>query len=1014
MDGDTKAPPASAESVVTSRPWWVTALVASLVSMVLFALALYLPPSRATVVMVGGAVVFVVVILKNPAFWRRRLAGACVGVALACLVAPKVQGFLDLGSLGLLLFDGGVSVVLILLLLVVGVVFAALETHAERPPSGPREVVNNTGVKTVNHFHGPVNFGAHAPLVEHRPAAAPPVGASDLSVPPAAALASGGESSSPRVFISWSHEPDPETEVARTHRARVLALTDQLRAGGVDAQLDLYDPHPPEGWPAWMSSGIENADFILIVCSATYLRRWKGEVVDGKGLGVRWEGHLVRNLLHRELARQARVVPVLFESASPSDIPLEVAGASMRRLPAEYPDLYRHLTNQPATSKPRLGPIRRDVENIDAPAHAITGREEELARIDAGLAHGGAAALVQAISGLGGVGKTRIALEYAHTRAVHYEVRWWTYAHRLDSDLADLARALGVADPSDDVDRAAKAARDYLRTHSRWLLVIDNADDPELLRIFLPKIGRGHVLITSRATAWHGTATPIEIRVLPPDAARQLLLDRSRQSDDGHAAELARVLGYLPLALVQAAAYLENSRETFANYLDILRSGGLGLFDDRLSDPHDPLLSDPADAHRRTVARTWRPNIDAVRNDPDDGHAAVALLDFLAFLDPDGFPIALLSEKPDLLPEPLLPLAASPRRRNGAVALLLGYSLVDRDQDPVRGDRIRVHRLVQQVTREALPSDRRQALAAEVIAWARAVFAYDPQEARVGTVPIGIAAQLVALGERAECVAVAGSQLSWVLGDLSGFLIGRGDVAAALRAGRQALKVAEDLAKADPHSAQAQRDLSVSLDRLGDVEVQAGNLARARDLFARSLSQREDLAKADPHSAQAQRDLSVSWNKLGDIEVQAGSLARARDLFARSLSQREDLAKADPHSAQAQRDLSVSLERLGDVEVQAGNMARARDLFARSLKVAEYLAKADPHSAQAQSDLSVSLDRLGDVEVQAGNLARARDLFARSLSQREDLAKADPHSAQAQSDLSVSLDRLGDVEVQAG
>ncbi|MCB9703901.1 MAG: TIR domain-containing protein [Myxococcales bacterium] len=823
------------------------------------------------------------------------------------------------------------------------------------------------------------------------------------------------ESSPPRVFISWSHEPDPESEAARTHRARVLALADQLHAGGVDAQLDLYDPHPPEGWPTWMSSGIEEADFILIVCSATYLRRWKGEVIDGKGLGVRWEGLNLRNLLFREPARQARVVPILFEGASPGDIPLEVAGASTRRLPAEYPDLYRHLTNQPALSKPALGPLRRSIENIDAPAYAITGRHGELARIDAGLARGGAAALVQAISGLGGVGKTRIALEYAHTRAVHYVVRWWTYAHRLESDLADLARELGVATADDAVDRAAKAARTYLRNHDGWLLVIDNADDLEPLRALLPKLGPGHVLITSRAAAWHGAATPIEVNVLPPDVACELLLERSRRPDDGHAAELAQTLGYLPLALVQAAAYLENTHDTFADYLDTLRSDGLDLFDDPLSDAHDPLHGDSADAHRRTVARTWRPSIEAVRNDSDHGPAAVALLDFLAFFDPDGFSLALLHDKPDLLPSPLRPLAASKRAIRSAIALLRRYSLVDRG-----GDRVRVHRLVQDVTRAALPADRRQVLAAEVVTWARAVFGYDQNEPRIGAVPAGIAAQLLALGERIECVGVAGSKLVFILDELSEFLLHLGDAATALRAGRRALAIAEDLGKADPHSAQAQRNLMLCLYRLGDKEMQFGDLDRAHSLTARSVAIAEDLARATPYSPEVQRDLAVALDMRGLVKDRAGDRYGAHDLFARCTRIFEDLAKSDPHSLAAQRDFALSLARLRDLGIGASELA------ARSLSILEDLAQADPHSLAAQRDLASAYENAALAEapmVFRGGLMRAREIRAacegapetlrwltRAVAIRASLLTQDPSSATAARELAVALGFLGQAQ----
>jgi len=249
--------------------------------------------------------------------------------------------------------------------------------------------------------------------------------------------------------------------------------------------------------------------------------------------------------------------------------------------------------------------------------------------------------------------------------------------------------------------------------------------------------------------------------------------------------------------------------------------------------------------------------------------------------------------------------------------------------------------------------------------------------------------------------------------------LGRVEVLAGNLAGARAhfdrsLVIDEALAKADPDSAFAQRDLSLSLDNLGDVEAEAGNLAGARAHFNRSLAVREALAKADPDSAQAQRDLSTSLERLGNVEVKAGNLANARAHFDRSHAVVEALAKADPGSAQAQRDLSVSLNKLGDVEVKAGHLTGARAHFDRSHALAEALAKADPDSTQAQRDLSLSLDNLGDVEVEAGNLAGARAHFDRSLTIKEALARADPDSVEAQRDLSISLDRLGDVEVEAG
>jgi tetratricopeptide (TPR) repeat protein len=257
-----------------------------------------------------------------------------------------------------------------------------------------------------------------------------------------------------------------------------------------------------------------------------------------------------------------------------------------------------------------------------------------------------------------------------------------------------------------------------------------------------------------------------------------------------------------------------------------------------------------------------------------------------------------------------------------------------------------------------------------------------------------------------------------------------GDLAGALHSFTQSFRIREQLAAANPSSAtmdaQAQRDLSISLGRLGDLQFQAGDLAAAQQLFARSLKIREQLAAANPSSAimdaQAQRDLSISLDKLGDLQFQAGDLAAAQQLFTQALKIRERLAAANPSSAtidaQAQRDLSVSLTNLGDVQVQAGDFAGAQQLFAQSLRIRERLVAANPGSAQAQSDVSFNLEKLGDVEVQAGDLAGAQQLFTQALEIREQFAAANPSAAsidaQAQRDLFFNLEKLGDLQVQAG
>ncbi len=207
-----------------------------------------------------------------------------------------------------------------------------------------------------------------------------------------------------------------------------------------------------------------------------------------------------------------------------------------------------------------------------------------------------------------------------------------------------------------------------------------------------------------------------------------------------------------------------------------------------------------------------------------------------------------------------------------------------------------------------------------------------------------------------------------------------GDAEQALGYYQRSLEVRERLADANPDSAEAARDVSVSLERLGDFlsrRGQAGDAEQALGYYQRSLEVRERLADANPDSAQAARDVSVSLNNLGDFlsrRGQSGDAEQALGYYQRSLEVRERLADANPDSAQAARDVSVSLERLGDFlsrRGQAGDAEQALGYYQRSLEVRERLADANPDSAQAARDLLASIERAARMKSQQGDKAGA-------------------------------------------
>jgi len=153
----------------------------------------------------------------------------------------------------------------------------------------------------------------------------------------------------------------------------VLELADRLRADGIDASIDQYEPSPPQGWPAWCEAEIREADFVLMVCTETYLRRLNREEEAGKGFGVLWEARLVEQHLYDAASASEKFVPVLFADGSSAHVPTPLRGASIYRVdtPEGYEALYRLLTDQPRVRRPELGQLRRLPERQRQPIGAL-------------------------------------------------------------------------------------------------------------------------------------------------------------------------------------------------------------------------------------------------------------------------------------------------------------------------------------------------------------------------------------------------------------------------------------------------------------------------------------------------------------------------------------------------------------------------------------------------------------------------------------------------------------------
>ena len=330
------------------------------------------------------------------------------------------------------------------------------------------------------------------------------------------------------VFISYSHD-SPE------HEANVLELANRLRADGIDAVLDQFENFPPKGWDLWGQRQIQDARFVLVVCTPAYQRRFDGEEEPGKGLGATSEAWYIRQLLYKAGGVNDKFLPVLLTDADSEHIPLKLQGYQHFSPYTEqgYEKLRLHLTGQSREPKPALPPKQRKPDylywNLPPRNPFFTGRDEYLKKLEDGLAHGRA----QAISGLGGIGKTQTAIEYAYRHRDQYRAVLWSGADSRDalvSGFGAIASLLDLPEKDEkDANVVAEAVRRWLERQTGWLLILDNVEDlAGVVKPFLPAGGMGHVLMTTRLQATGAIAQNVELEKMELEEGALFLLRRAK------------------------------------------------------------------------------------------------------------------------------------------------------------------------------------------------------------------------------------------------------------------------------------------------------------------------------------------------------------------------------------------------------------------------------------------------------------------------------------------------------
>jgi tetratricopeptide (TPR) repeat protein len=478
-----------------------------------------------------------------------------------------------------------------------------------------------------------------------------------------------------------------------------------------------------------MDRQIRDADFVLMICTPTYYRRVMGEEKPGTGHGVAFESTLIYQYIYNEGTSNTRFIPVLLEGGDAAAIPTPWQGVKKYRPTTQegYEALYRRLTEQPLIPKPDLGPRRKMqprertqdfvagiadehppevIENVPYARNPyFTGRETVLQNLHEALSRDSATALTQgyAIFGLGGIGKTQTAVEYTYRYRSDYQFIFWSRADTevaLQAGCVEIAKLLDLSEKdATNPAETVQAVKHWLEHTGEWLLIFDNADTPEMLKAYYPRNPKGHLLLTSRAQLFDtlGIARPLALEKMDPEEALDFLFTRTEriQSDPvekNAAARLAAELGYLPLALEQAAAYITAKMARFQDYLTSYQQQRLAL----LNKAQPKTGEYPA-----SLAKTWALNFQEVAKDP----VAADILRVSAFLSPDAIPLELLSSGASQLGPVLADaLAASgdPLALNEALEPLTRYSLIRRDVD---AQTYSLHRMVQEVVKDQVGAE---------------------------------------------------------------------------------------------------------------------------------------------------------------------------------------------------------------------------------------------------------------------------------------------------------------------
>ncbi|MER5940127.1 FxSxx-COOH system tetratricopeptide repeat protein [Streptomyces sp. NPDC001928] len=609
--------------------------------------------------------------------------------------------------------------------------------------------------------------------------------------------------------------------------------------------------------------------------------------------------------------------------------------------------------------------------NLPAPASDVfVGRQEDLNRLETAVADG-AGVVTQVMHGLGGVGKTTLALHYAHSHLGDYTILWWINAdtpNGITTALTDLAARLNprAEFTTTASEQAVPWVLTWLQSHTGWLLIFDNATAPGTVAPYIGQLRTGRHLITTRlAHGWHRLACPVALDILTPTAAVDLLARITDYPAEHPAlADIAADLGYLPLALEHAAAYIRHAALAPVTYLDRLRRYPARMF-----------AASPAGGEQeRTIARIWHLTLATIA---EQNPLAADLLRTLAWFAPEHVPRDLLSFLHD-----------DPIAVDEALGLLATYSMITITETTVS-----THRLVQTVTRTPEPTDPQRAPGPINRANMQATIALrdalpdDPEGNPAGWPRWReLLPHIDALASATDTRLAETEAMGYVLHRTALFLEGHGQTTRTITYLQSAEQIRHRvLGEEHPDTLTSRNNLAGAYQAVGD-------LRRAIPLYEQNLTDRVRLL-GEEHP-----DTLTSRTYLAGAYQAAGDLRRAIPLYEQTLTdQVRLLGEEHPNTLTTRNNLAYAYE-------SAGDLRRAIPLYEQTLTDRVRLL------GEEHPDTLASRNNLAGAYQSAGDLRRAIPLYEKTLTdQVRLLGEEHPDTLTSRSNLAVAYQTAGDL-----